>query len=157
MAMTTSDLVRAAKRTDIETLRAIVDATLFPGTMLDDMMRPFFDDDEDTSFWLVADGGAAAIGVLYCVPEEMADGAWNVKAIGVDPARHRTGAGRALMNGVEARLRQQNQRLVVVETSSAPEQDGACAFYRALGYREQGRLSDFWSEGEDKIIFTKRL
>ena len=155
-AETNRPTVRDATRADLEVIRAIVDETLFPGALLDEMIRPFFEDRDSEEFWLVSDDEGVT-GVAYCVPEPMTEGTWNLRAIGVRPDRHRSGAGRALMAHVEDRLRRAGQRLLVVDTSSAPEQDGACAFYRGLGYLEESRISGFWSAGEDKITFTKQL
>lgn len=148
--------VREAVPSDADALRAIVDATLFPGEMLDDLIAPFFEEEDCQEFWLVVEEGEV-LGLAYCVPEPMTDGAWNLKAIGTRPDRHRQGVGRRLMASTEERLRHAGQRLLVVDTSSSPEQEVACRFYRGLGYEEEARIRDFWAPGEDKITFTKRL
>ena len=149
--------VRPAVRSDVEAMRTIADATLFPGTLLDDMVRPFFEEPGCAELWVVCAAGPDVRGLAYCVPEEMTEGTWNLKAIAVRPGQHRLGAGRALMRDVEARLTGAGGRLLVVDTSSAAEQEVARAFYRSLGYVQEARIAGFWAAGEDKITFTKAL
>lgn len=155
--MNTVNQVRAATRPDVEAMRSILDATLFPGAMLDEMMEPFFADPDGGEFWLVCEAGNEILGLAFCAPEPLTEGAWNLKAIGVRPDRHRSGAGRALMAAVEDRLSACEARLVVVDTSSADEQQGARAFYGSLGYEQEALIRDFWAAGEDKVTFTRRL
>ena len=55
------------------------------------------------------------------------------------------------------RLKARAARLLIVDTSSLPAFDGARAFYPALGFREEARIRDFWTDGDDKVTFAKRL
>lgn len=78
-------------------------------------------------------------------------------ALAVDPSEHRAGHGRALVRALETHLIETGQRVLVIDTSSDPSQVPACAFYKAMGYAEVGRIPEFWSPGEDKISFSKLL
>ena len=80
-----------------------------------------------------------------------------MRAIGVYADAHRTGTGRALVARLEADLRAAGQRLLVVDTSSTDGYAAARAFYRSLEYEEEGRVRDFWTDGDDKVVFRKRL
>lgn len=44
-----------------------------------------------------------------------------------------------------------------VETSSDDAQMGARKFYKKIGYVQMAVIKDFWNDGEDKIVFWKRL
>lgn len=97
------------------------------------------------------------VGVLYCTPELMAKGTWNILMILVHPDHHRQGYGQALMAFTEAALTEQQARLVIVETSSLDDFAPARAFYPKCGYTETAQISDFYDAGNDKIVFRKDL
>ena len=65
--------------------------------------------------------------------------------------------GTALMAGIETELRERNQRVLIVETSGLDAYAPARRFYRGLGYDEEARIREFYSAGEDKIVFRKDL
>jgi ribosomal protein S18 acetylase RimI-like enzyme len=45
----------------------------------------------------------------------------------------------------------------LVETSGLPKYDRARAFYTKCGYEEEARIRDFYTTGDDKIVFRKAL
>jgi ribosomal protein S18 acetylase RimI-like enzyme len=77
--------------------------------------------------------------------------------IAVRPDLQGGGRGAALMRHVEQDLREQGQRLVVVRTSGTPQYDRTRAFYRQLGYGEVACVPDYWTDGDDLVLFTLRL
>jgi ribosomal protein S18 acetylase RimI-like enzyme len=74
----------------------------------------------------------------------------------VDPARHGTGVGTALIDAMERRL-QGVARLVVVETAGRPEYLPTRAFYQARGYRAAAVIPDFYAPGDDQVVYVKSL
>jgi hypothetical protein len=44
-----------------------------------------------------------------------------------------------------------------VRTSGTSQYDSTRAFYRRLEYVEQARVPDYWTDGDDLVLFTKRL
>ena len=46
---------------------------------------------------------------------------------------------------------------MLIETSSLPHYEPTCAFYRKHGYTLAARVADFYADGDDKLIFSKRL
>lgn len=103
-----------------------------------------------------ADGEGLASVVFYR-PEEAADRAFDLTMIAVRPDLQGSGRGAALMRQTEAALRERGQRLLVVRTSGTAQYDGTRAFYRRLGYTEQTRVPDYWTDGDDLVLFTFRL
>ena len=97
------------------------------------------------------------VGVIYCTPEPMTRGTWNVLMLLVDPDRQRQGYGSALISYVEQLLRDRGKRLLIVETSSLDEFEPACKFYSKCGFNEEARIRNFYAAEEDKIIFSKAL
>ena len=136
--------------------RALDTIDLFPSDLLPDLAAPFLSGEGD-DIWLTAEFDGSPVGLLYAVPEEAADRAWNMRAIGVHADRHGRGLGRALADRLEAILRERAQRVLIVDTSGTDGYAGSRAFYRRLGYEEEARVRDFWAEGDDKIVFRKVL
>ena len=102
------------------------------------------------------DGGGLASVVLYR-PEEAADRAFDLTMIAVRPDLQGGGRGAGLMRHAEQDLRDRGQRLLLVRTSGTGPYDRTRAFYRGLGYTEQTRVPDYWTDGDDLVLFTTRL
>lgn len=103
-----------------------------------------------------SDGRGLASIILYR-PEEAADRAFDVTMIAVRPDLQGRGHGTRLMRHAEQDLRDRGQRLLVVRTSGTGHYERTRAFYRGLGYTEQARVRDFWTDGDDLVLFTTRL
>lgn len=68
-----------------------------------------------------------------------------------------TGRGRALLRRVEDDLRARGQRLLLVDTSGTAQYDRTREFYVRCGYTDVARVPDYWSDGDDLVVFVKRL
>jgi ribosomal protein S18 acetylase RimI-like enzyme len=90
-------------------------------------------------------------------PTPGTDRTYDLYWIAVHPAAQGTGSGTILLNEVERRLKGQNARLVVVETSSRSDYKNTRGFYLRRGYVEAARARDFYAPSDDRITFTKRL
>lgn len=158
-------MIRPAQRDDIA---SIVDIAVFAemfaaeeAGFLVALLSSHFDEiesrDESCGEWLVTERDSAVVAVTYHVPVEATDGAWYIKMIGVSPQFQRAGIGKEMMAEVERRLRLGNGRLILVETSATPEYDAARAFYSSIGYQDEARVRDFYTDGDDMVLFRKRL
>ena len=112
--------------------------------------------DESNERWFVEDD-KQIIGVAYAMPEKMTEGTWNLLYIAVHPDQQKTGRGRNLLAHVEKELSNYGARVLLVETAGLDEFDYVRSFYKANGYREEARISDFYTDGMDKVIFWKRI
>lgn len=118
--------------------------------------RHALDHPAETSFEVhVAERAGALVGYLVFGPNPLTDGVHDLYWIAVDPARERTGVGGALVAHAEARIARRGGRMVLIETSSAPEYRRQRAFYRRRGYERVARIPDFFARGEHKIIYRK--
>lgn len=143
---------------DIAGLRVVLDATeLFPSEMLSDLAHGFLHDPESADLWLTCEKEGKAVGFCYAVPEELADGTWNMLAIAVLPSEQGGGFGAALVSHLETELRRRGQRILIVDTSGAEGFARTRDFYRKNGYSEEARIRDFWAAGDDKVVFWKSL
>lgn len=149
--------IRAVTRADVSAIKPIVDATLFPAEMLDQMISPYFDETGNTDVWFAAFDGETLIGVGFCEAERMTQGTRNLLAIAVAPEHQSRGIGAVMMRWLEDLLKSKGERILIVETSALPEYARTRAFYDRVGYTQEARIRDFYQEGEDKIVFWKRL
>ena len=67
------------------------------------------------------------------------------------------GIGKALVAALLRQLARQGGRLLLVETSSLDDYAGTRAFYAGQHFTEEARIRDFYQEGEDKIVYWKRV
>jgi ribosomal protein S18 acetylase RimI-like enzyme len=104
--------------------------------------------------WLTDDDGGP-VGVAYYAPERMTEGTWNLYMLAVRPDRQRQKRGAALVRFVEQALSARGARILLIETSGLGSFERTRAFYRALGYREEARIREFYKAGDDKVVFRK--
>jgi ribosomal protein S18 acetylase RimI-like enzyme len=97
------------------------------------------------------------VGFACFGPTPCTVGTWDLYWIAVDPGGHRQGVGRKLMDACEQRIAVGGGRLIVVETSSRTDYGPTRAFYEALGYSAAARVPGFYADGDDLVVYTKRL
>jgi ribosomal protein S18 acetylase RimI-like enzyme len=90
-------------------------------------------------------------------PTPSTDRTFDLYWIAVDRAAQGSGVGGLLLAEVEVQLRALDARMVLVETSSRSEYDGARSFYANRGYAEVARVREFYAPGDDRLLFTKRF
>ena len=71
--------------------------------------------------------------------------------------RTRRGHGREIYEFVENEIRQRGGRQVMIETSSKSAYEGSQVFYQKIGCSLAARLPNFYDEGDDLLIYWKRL
>lgn len=79
----------------------------------------------------------------------------HLSSIATDLQQQRRGLGDELLLFVEAQLHAENGRMLMIETSSQPQYAPTHYFYLKHNYREVARIPDFYSEGDDRVIYQK--
>ncbi len=105
----------------------------------------------------VAEVAGEIVGYVYHAPAAMTDRTWYLYWIAVRKDRQQQGFGAQLLQFVEADIRAANGRLLLIETSSTPLYEATRRFYHKHGYEWAAQLRDFYSDGDDMIVFRKRL
>ena len=97
------------------------------------------------------------VGYACYGPTPDTDRTFDLYWIAVDPGAQGGGGGTQLLTEVERRLRGENARMLIVETSSRSEYAPTRHFYEKRGYAEAARVREFYAPLDDRIIFTKRF
>ena len=97
---------------------------------------------DSASLLLVAEGDGAIVGLASAttIPLLHEEGRWcRLSALVVTEGRRRGGAGRRLVEEIEARARAQGCRYLEVTSGERPERAAAHALYEALGLEQVSR------------------
>jgi len=87
----------------------------------------------------------------------LTDGVYHLYWIAVDPSHQAHGIGGELSRFMERNVKDLGGRMILAETSSSPEYQGARDFYLKHGYREVARIDDFYRINEGLIIYQRKL
>ena len=90
-------------------------------------------------------------------PAPMTQGTFDLYWIAVSPANHDRGIGSALLGVLEEEVKANKGRMILVDTSSTAQYGKAHRFYLQNGFREIARVPDYYSQGNDRITFCKKL
>ena len=150
--------IRAVLKTDVEQIKKVVDSSeLFPSEYLDEMISDYLNNSNTEEFWFTYIDNNAPISIGYCVPEKLTEGTYNLLAIGVLKESQGKGIAREMMSYIELLLQDKGARILIIETSSDDAQIAAREFYKKIGFTQEAVIRDFWQDGEDKIVFWKKL
>jgi ribosomal protein S18 acetylase RimI-like enzyme len=97
------------------------------------------------------------VGFAYYAPDSMTDRTWDLYWIAVQRDIQARGVGSELLRAMEADIRRRNGRIVFIETSSQPSYDATRRFYLKHGYEVGAVLADRYADGDDLVMFRKRM
>ena len=150
--------IRKVVDADLNSLKDVVDSSgLFPSEYLEDMISDYLNNPDSEDIWFTFIDKNLPVGVGYCAPEKFTEGTYNLYAIGVKKELQGQGIGRQMMKFIEDHLKETKKRILIVETSSGDDFKLTREFYKKIDYEEIATIKDFWKEGDDKIIFWKKL
>jgi len=101
--------------------------------------------------------GNQVLGFACYGPRDLTDGAFDLYWIAVDPSARCNGVGGALLTASENAARTMGGRMLIAETSGTPHYETTRKFYFRMGYENEAIIRDFYTIGDDLIIFTKRI
>lgn len=150
--------IRKVQINDLTGLKEVLDSSeLFASEYLDDMISDYFNNSDSDDIWFTYIDNDRPIAIGYCAPEKLTNGTYNLYAIAVRKELQGQGIGKKMMNFIEKLLSDSGKRILIVETSSLDQYALTREFYDKLGYRREAVIKDFWNDGEDKVIFWKKL
>jgi ribosomal protein S18 acetylase RimI-like enzyme len=107
--------------------------------------------------FVVARTAEQLVGYACFGPTPLTEGVWDLYWLAVDPDQQRRGAGRALLAAIEQEIIAEHARMLEIETSGTAPYQAARRFYESCGYRYQAVIHDFYTVGDDLLIFGKRF
>ncbi len=119
-----------------------------------------FDLPEDVTQHFVLENpkDAQIVGVSgYFVEDTEARGIYWLGWTYVNPFHRNKGYGAMLVHLVMRSVQRFGARKLYLSTSDLPEYAEAVRFYQKFGFREEGRLTDYFEEGEAKLIMGVSL
>lgn len=150
--------IREVQKDDLNHLKSVLDSIeLFPSEMLEDMIADYFENQETQDIWFTATNDDTPISIGYCAPEKLTEGTFNLYAIGVQSDFQGKGIGHKMMAYLEGQLKALGHRILIVETSGSDEFHGTRKFYENLHYNKEAVIRDFWKDGDDKVVYWKKL
>ena len=108
-------------------------------------------------YFLVEKEADRLLGYACYGPRSLTSGTFDLYWIAVDPTLRRGGVGRRLLAAFEQAVRDLGGRLLILETSGLSTYVPTRNFYLATGYTLEATIKDFYSDGNDLVIFTKHL
>ena len=97
------------------------------------------------------------LGYICYGPAPMTQGTFDLYWVVVDPSFQNQGVGSRLSDFLDEAVREMNGRMVLADTSSVPQYEKTQRFYLQKGFQEVARVPDYYSPGNDRITFCKRL
>lgn len=108
-------------------------------------------------YFIVYRDGERALGFAIYGRRDLADGVFDLYWIAVDPPSRRNGVGRALLAASEQAVRSMGGRMLIAETSGTAAYEATRRFYLSAGYVNEAVIKDFYSPGDDLMIYVKRF
>jgi len=94
----------------------------------------------------------------YCVgPTPMTSTSYDLYWIAVDPNGYGRGVSGELLEHCKSFVHSRGGKKIIAETSSQGTYDRTHAFYGKHGFSEEARIRDYYSVGDDLVIYTKQL
>lgn len=150
--------IRLVTQSDLPDLKKVLDSIeLFPSEMLDELIFDYLNNPETQEIWFTAVENTTPISIGFCAPEKLTEGTYNLYAIGVKSEVQGTGIGSKMMAFIEHHLRENGHRILIVDTSGTDAFAMTRKFYENLNYHKEAVIRDFWKEGDDKVVFWKKL
>jgi ribosomal protein S18 acetylase RimI-like enzyme len=97
------------------------------------------------------------LGFAYYAPAAMTDRSWYLYWIAVSKQTQARGIGGKLLKQVEDDIRATGGRILFIETSSLPHYELTRKFYLKQQYSQASVLPDFYADGDNLVVFSKRL
>ena len=96
-------------------------------------------------------------GFIFAEPRATADRVWEIVMLVVHSDHAHQGIETELLRSIETELIDIDQRLIIIDASSNSEFDQIRALYESEGYECEGRVRDYWEDGDDLLTYRKHL
>jgi ribosomal protein S18 acetylase RimI-like enzyme len=112
---------------------------------------------KDYQIVCAVDGLDQPVGYICYGPVPMTQGVFDLYWIAITPGFQGKKIGSRLLDFMEEKVRRLQGRMILADTSSIASYEKTQEFYQKKGFREVGRISDYYWEGNDRITYCKKL
>lgn len=112
---------------------------------------------KDYDIYSAVDDKQNLLGYICIGPTPLTYGTYDLYWIAVDPDYQGKGIGKKLLSFAENKVKQNNGRLIVIETSSQEKYRNTVKFYETAGYKLLSRIKDYYKIGDDLLVYGKYL
>lgn len=154
-------MVRPMASADLQPVLSLIRTTgLFTPDEIrvaEELIDVYLNDSKQREYFVavIENDSGRIVGYMTYGPTPLTEGTWDLYWIAVSPQEQKKGYGQKLVLWLEAEVRRQLGRLILIETSSQPKYQPTRKFYEKLGYTEIARVPDFYRPGDDRVIFGK--
>jgi len=153
---------RGVRRDDVEEILALARRTeVFTSEevgVVRELVESELDHSEQRDYRsLVTEGDGHIVGFACYGPTALTEGTYDLYWIFVDPGYQGRSIGAGLLSEVEKNIRKNGGRMLLVDTSSTRRYLPARRFYRNHGFRQAGKVKDFYSLGDSLVIYVKHF
>jgi len=107
--------------------------------------------------FVFADIGKELAGFVCYGEIPLTEKRYDIYWIAVSKDVQNKGIGKVLLKDAEKRIMSRKGKYLFIETSSRPDYEDTHIFYERCGYHCAARIPDFYRDGDDKMIFMKKL
>jgi ribosomal protein S18 acetylase RimI-like enzyme len=112
---------------------------------------------ESGYYFLFAEKDRKVVGYSCFGPIPCTEESYDVYWIAVQEELRRSGLGAKILKRVEKKIKEMGGMRIYVETSSREQYKPTRSFYSRCGYRKEATLKNFYSPGDDKVIYLRVL
>ena len=153
-----------ARTDDRDAVRRIVSSTGFFSDSEIDVAVELVDErlargDASEYYFVFAEQDGATIGYACYGPIACTVGSFDLYWIAVDDSHRGQGFGCVILEAAEQRIAAPpwHGRRIYIETSGREQYAPTQGFYTRCGYALEARLKDFYSPGDDKLVYVKAI
>ena len=155
-------MIRPMNKNDSESVLNILRATkMFTEAEIavaDELIQCYLENHNQKDYFIIViEEKTGIVGYLCYGPTPLTVGTYDLYWMAVSPEAQGRGYGKLLLNWCEERVRKEGGRLIIIETSSQGKYQPTRRFYLRTGYQEVARIPDFYSPGDDRVIYTKSI
>ena len=114
-------------------------------------------DQKDYKIHCMVDEEDHPVGYICYGPTPMTQGTFDLYWIAVNPDFQKKKVGSKLIDFLEGVVREEGGRIILAETSTIPQYEKTQSFYLRKGFQEVAKVPDYYSPGNDRITFCKKI
>ncbi len=147
---------------DIQSVRDIIVSTKFfydhEVEIAVELIEERLKDGEESGYYFVfAEVDGVTVAYSCFGPNIMSKTCWDLYWIATHNDYRGKGIGKNLLEETEKQARDLGCVILIAETSGLPHYTPTRAFYEKTGFYLEATIEDFYTMGDDKLFFTKRI